>query len=215
MLNQLTGLDVSSCENLESLNCSFNVQLTSLNVSSNKKLTDLRCDATVIGYHPSEGANEQDVAALKKIIAEQIKNGATTSEDLDNLQYHWKDGKLVGIDWSCRSLSGAINLSDLKNLKSFSCYRNEITGLDVSGCTELEDLDCSWNKLTGLDVSRCTQLSELRCDDNELTSLDVRQCRELVFLYCDGNKLTTLDLSNNLELADENVECDSNVTIIR
>ena len=216
MLNQLTGLDVSGCENLESLNCSLNVQLTSLDVSNNKKLSDLRCDATVTGYHPSEGANEQDVAALKKIISEQIKNGATISEDLDNLQYRWKDGKLVGITWSMRSgLSGAINLSDLKNLESFSCYGNEITGLDVSGCTELENLDCSWNKLTSLNVSGCTQLFELRCDDNELTSLDVSQCWELVFLYCDGNKLTTLDLSNNLKLSDEDVECDSNVTIIR
>ena len=214
---QLTSLDVSGCENLETLDCRGNAQLTSLDVSNNKNLSYLSCDetVTVTGYHPSEGANEQDVADLKKIISEQIKNGATISEDLDNLQYRWKDGKLVGIDWSVSSLSGAINLSDLKNLKSFSCYRNEITGLDVSGCTELEYLDCSWNKLTSLNVSGCTQLFELRCYGNELTSLDVGQCWELVFLDCGSNKLTTLDLSNNLDLADEDVECDSNVTIIR
>ncbi|MFR1255179.1 MAG: hypothetical protein ACLSCU_02895 [Eubacterium sp.] len=42
-----------------------------------------------------------DAQALKKIIEEQKKAGATVSEDLqDKDQYSWDDGTLIGITWN-------------------------------------------------------------------------------------------------------------------
>ena len=80
-------------------------------------------------------------------------------------------------------------------LTYLDCYDNQLTGLDVSSCTELMTLDCSSNKLTGLDVSACTALGILMCHINKLTNLNVSGCTELVELTCSTNQLKSLDVS--------------------
>ncbi|MBR2593799.1 MAG: cell wall-binding repeat-containing protein, partial [Firmicutes bacterium] len=56
------------------------------------------------------------------------------------------------------------NISDLRgieyftNLEELYCSSNQLTSLNVSGCTGLEELYCSSNQLTTLDVSKCTGL---------------------------------------------------------
>jgi Leucine-rich repeat (LRR) protein len=87
-----------------------------------------------------------------------------------------------------------------KELSYFSCVRQQLTALDVSGCTELAVLACTENRLTALDVSRHTELVELKCDVNELTTLDVSNNTKLTWLQCGYNQLTTLDVSSNTEL---------------
>ena len=59
------------------------------------------------------------------------------------------------------------------------CYNNQLSSLDVSGCTSLTTLNCEGNKLTSLNVSGCTALTKLRCGDNWLKSLDVSGCTAL------------------------------------
>ena len=90
---------------------------------------------------------------------------------------------------------------DVTELK---CRSNQLTSLDVSGCTTLTILDCWSNLLTSLDVSGCTALTKLDCSDPNfhnserpapLTSLKVNGCTSLTELYCYGNQLTSLDLS--------------------
>ena len=80
------------------------------------------------------------------------------------------------------------------------CYENQLTSLDVSGCSTLTMLDCSWNQLTSLDVSQNTALTSLDCWSNELTSLDVSQNTALTSLGCGNNELTSLDVSQNTAL---------------
>ena len=80
------------------------------------------------------------------------------------------------------------------------CYENQLTSLDVSGCSTLTMLDCSWNQLTSLDVSQNTALTSLDCWSNELTSLDVSQNTALTSLGCGSNELTSLDVSQNTAL---------------
>ena len=81
---------------------------------------------------------------------------------------------------------------DVTELKG---WNNQLTNLDVSGCTILTSLKCFGNKLTSLDVSGCTALTELKCYDNQLTSLNVSGCTALTTLECFNNKLTSLDVS--------------------
>ena len=80
------------------------------------------------------------------------------------------------------------------------CSFNQLTALDVSGCTVLTHLDCSANQLTNLDVSGCTALTTLSCYANQLTNLDVSGCKALKTLSCYANQLTNLDTSANTAL---------------
>ena len=75
------------------------------------------------------------------------------------------------------------------------CNKNQLSSLDVSGCTALKKLDYIGNQLTSLNVSGCTVLEYLNCFDEQLTSLDVSGCTALKELWCYNNQLTSLDVS--------------------
>lgn len=80
-----------------------------------------------------------------------------------------------------------------------------MTKLDASGCTALSSLSCYRNQLTSLDVTKNGKLEMLYCIGNQLTSLDVTQNEVLWGLDCSNNALTALDLSQNTEL--QNLNC--------
>ncbi len=69
------------------------------------------------------------------------------------------------------------------------CYENQLTNLDVSGCTALYRWDCNNNQLESLDASQNTVLEVLSCTNNQLTSLHVPQNEVLQYLFCDTNQL--------------------------
>ena len=97
------------------------------------------------------------------------------------------------------------------NIKGLDCYYNNLTSLNVSGCTALIWLDCHENNLTSLDVSKNTALIYLSCGSNNLTSLDVSKNTALTYLDCSHNDLTSLDVSKNTALTD--LDCsDNNLT---
>ena len=89
----------------------------------------------------------------------------------------------------------SLNLSGCTDLTTLDCYDNSLTSLDLSGCTALTELECYSNQLTSLDVSGCTALTGLYCHSNQLTSLDVSGCTALTGLGCSNNPLTSVNLS--------------------
>ena len=86
------------------------------------------------------------------------------------------------------------------DVTELDCDYNQLTSLDLSGCTALTKLECDYNQLTSLDVSSCTALTKLECFGNPLTSLDVSKNTALTTLGCGSNRLTSLDLSKNTAL---------------
>ena len=80
-------------------------------------------------------------------------------------------------------------------LAELYCYNNQLTTLDVTGCTALGNLYCNNNQLTTLDVTGCTALESLSCGFNQLTALNVTGCTALEDLHCYNNQLTTLDVT--------------------
>ncbi|WP_297170856.1 leucine-rich repeat domain-containing protein [uncultured Porphyromonas sp.] len=82
------------------------------------------------------------------------------------------------------------------DVTTLDCSNNQLTSLDVSGCTALAKLSCSRNQLTSLDVSKNPALTTLWCSDNQLTSLDVSKNPALTQLDCSSNQLTNLDVSD-------------------
>ncbi len=93
-------------------------------------------------------------------------------------------------------ITGDMDLSNYKDLQSFHCSFNKLTGLDVSGCENLQYLICKNNELTELNVSDCGKLLQFHCHFNKLTSLDISECTNLGLFQCGNNQLTELDISN-------------------
>ena len=106
---------------------------------------------------------------------------------LDNGKYE--------LDLSNNNLTGKIEQTFPDDLFRLICSNNQLTSLDVAGCTSLWYLYCVDNQLTSLDVSGCTSLVELYCHNNQLTSLDISGCTTLKHLSCDNNQLPSLDVS--------------------
>ena len=145
----------------------------------------------------STNAPENDAEALKNLIAEQKKQGASNelSEDIQNSwQYTWENGRLVGIDWRYVGLKGELSTEKFSALRYLNCSCTDLSSLDVTKNTALTYLDCGGNQLSSLDITKNTALTEL---------------------HCYGNQLTSLDVTKNTELLDNNISCDENVTIIR
>ena len=141
-------------------------------------------------------------ASFRKYVAGNFdKDGdGTLSED-----------ECAAIDEISVSSKGITNLKGIewfRNLTWLNCGSNQLTSLDVSGCTALKNLICYGNQLTSLDVSKCTALEELHCDSNQLMSLDVSKNAALEFLDCSFNQLTSLDVSKNTALW--GLSCSSN-----
>ena len=110
---------------------------------------------------------------------------------LEGIRYFYA---LTELDCSSNDLT-SLDVSGCTALTDLSCYSNQLTSLDVSGCTALTDLSCHHNQLASLDVSGLTALTDLSCSDNQLTSLDVRGLTFLTALACGGNQLMSLDVS--------------------
>lgn len=161
--------------------------------------------------------NEQDVTALKALIAEQRGRGATVSEDMNNeKEYVWKNGRLSGINWGFFitydnyetrgvKLNGNISFAPFDALETLDCSYSQLSGLDVSKNANLTKLHCYNNQLSSLDVSQNINLTELYCSNNPLGSLDVSRNVNLMELYCWDNGLSSLDVSKNVNLM--NLSC--------
>lgn len=111
------------------------------------------------------------------------------------------------------------------------CEHNQLTSLNVRGCSSLQELSCSYNKLTVLDVQELKNLKELcithsrsltdinvsgcyglECLDcgegGKLVTLDVHGLKNLKKLYCSENQLTSLNIQGCTALTE--LECPSN-----
>ena len=108
---------------------------------------------------------------------------------------------LKELDCSNNQLS-QLDVSGCTQLTDLWCYDNQLSQLDVSGCSQLTVLWCYDNQLSQLDVSGCSQLTDLSCNYNQLSQLDVSGCSQLTDLSCHGNQLSQLDVSNNTQLTD-------------
>ena len=114
------------------------------------------------------------------------------------------------INVSGRNISSLQGIEFFTALFSLSCSNNQLTSLDVSGCTKMTNIECYNNQLTSLNVSGCTALSWIECYNNKLTSLDVSSCTALITLKAYNNQLTSLDLSKNTSLSVRDTDISGN-----
>ena len=98
------------------------------------------------------------------------------------------------------SLKGIEYLSNLENVYA---YQNDLTEADFSGLRYLWVLDVSENEnLTSLNLSGCSMLHNLYIQDTALTGVDISGSPDLRELDSYRNKVYTLDIRNNPGLLD-------------
>lgn len=101
---------------------------------------------------------------------------------------------------SSLSLEG-LGISDLAgigaftHLESLDVSNNDLTGVDLSGCTALVTLDVADNEISALDLTGLTSLETLDAHGNGMQTLEIRSCASLRDLDVEGNGLARLDLS--------------------
>lgn len=143
--------------------------------------------------------NSNDVKELNKIIRIQKKRGAKVSEDIDNKkQYHWskKTGRLVKLRWYKKNVTGKVDISNLKALKTVYLNENNITAIKFGKLKVLEDIQVINNKLKVIDISKLKKLKYFICNKNKIRKLNITVNKKLKILGCRHNKIKKLNLKN-------------------
>ncbi|NLI71363.1 MAG: T9SS type A sorting domain-containing protein [Bacteroidales bacterium] len=157
------------------------------------------CALTTYGYAQSDTDLPKVVMTTIKQVGETIGIGTeytgTAWIDLNNNGIKETGEDLANYNSRVYYTLGSQTVTIYGALTELYCYNNQLTTLDVSGCTSLTSLNCSHNQLPALDVSGCTALTGLGCSGNHLRALDVSGCTALTALGCYNNQLTTLDVS--------------------
>lgn len=99
------------------------------------------------------------------------------------------------IQMSGTGINTITGLSTLPALAALDVSGNNLTALDLTGCTALMVLYCGINPMVSLDVRPATNLTQLSAQNGFLTTLNVSGLQFLQFIDCDANSLTALDLS--------------------
>ena len=102
-------------------------------------------------------------------------------------------GKIIKLGCDNNQLT-ALNVQGCTALERLDCYNNQLTALNMQGLTALQWLSCYSNQLTALNVQGLTALQRLHCYNNQLTALNAQGCTALRWLVCTDNQLTTLNV---------------------
>jgi len=104
----------------------------------------------------------------------------------------------------------ALNLNECVSLEYLDCFSNQLTNIDLSKNKSLKEIGLSSNKLHSLDISTNVDLRHLDCSFNELISLDVRNNTKLLYLKCYYNELCDLNISSKQKLQLQYFDCRNN-----
>ncbi|MBQ7666057.1 MAG: M4 family metallopeptidase [Synergistaceae bacterium] len=128
----------------------------------------------------------------------------TPIKSLKGLEYFTE---LQYLDCSVNQLT-SLDVTGCTALQFLHCYANQLTSLNLTGCTTLKELQCGHDQMTSLDITGCTALEVLACEYSSLTNLDITGCTALKDLRCGHNQLTSLNLTGCTTL--QNLHCYDN-----
>ena len=111
-------------------------------------------------------------------------------EELQELSCNWNNLKELILPNNCEFLT------------RIDAIDNQLTSLDLSGCSNLAYLALGSNQLSYIDLSMCSSLWYLHLAENQLTSIDLKDNGQLQSLNLMYNQLSKIDVSNNTSLTD-------------
>ncbi len=163
-----------------------------------------------ISWNNKDLVGSLDISGFTELSGLYLSNNNITSVDASNCpelgDVECAYGAFQSLDFSnCESLSNLIcddNQLTYLNVRgctgltgSIICDNNLLTELDIRDCTQLNTLVCSNNKITDLNVSNCAALTTLNAENNELEQIDLHDCTSLKVLNLSGNKFRSLDMT--------------------
>ena len=110
-----------------------------------------------------------------------------------------KNTKLTVVNVACNELT-SINVSGCSDIIGLCVTLNKLTSLDTTTLTNLKTMNCQTNQIKTLDLSKNTKLEEVDVSNNLLETVNVSNNPVLKKLYVYENNLRTLDLSSLKEL---------------
>lgn len=154
-------------------------------------------------------STEQLVAFPDPAFRAELVALGLTEKDGDIAISPEKFNEIVMLDLRNKGLHSLKGVELFKSLKQLKCSGNNLSTLDVSGCTKLQELKCLNNKLTNLSIGGCSNLTVLNCSKNNLFILDISTNLALTTLFCDNNRLMTLNICGlqNLSLLECGGQC--------
>ncbi len=99
-------------------------------------------------------------------------------------------GNITGVGTGMTGTATAIDASHMPTLEYLDCRLENISSLNLSGCSKLKILHGYGNNLSSIDVSQCTAMTRLFISGNHLTSLDISHNPDLEMIACDKNDLS-------------------------
>lgn len=89
----------------------------------------------------------------------------------------------------------ALDCSNYPSLRALYCHKNNISSLNLKGCTELQLLSFANNPIKQIDLGDCRSLVEMACFQCELSELNLTPLISLRRINCAVNKIASLDFS--------------------
>ena len=159
----LASLNVSGCEALWDLDCSWNdptsaSSLTSLTVIGCPELYMINCENNRITNLNVSNCPELNTLDCSGNRIQSLPMGELPS--------------LVELDCAGNRLTD-LDAAFCSGLWILACNNNSIEALDLSCCPELYSLECHNNALTSLNIKNCAELNEVHAHGNLLTFLDI------------------------------------------
>ena len=193
-----------SCETVETLDVSNNLQLKSLTLNDFNSLQNLNmsgCPSIEEIEITNTPLTSFDVSGLSNLSKLTCNNNHLETLNISGCT------KLKFLNCDNNSLT-SLNLQNYTYLKKLNCSNNSLQNLNMSGCSSIEEIEITNTPLTSFDVSGLSNLSILTCNNNHLETLNVSGCTKLKLLNCDNNSLTSLNLQNYTYL--QELSCSNN-----
>ena len=205
--SHITSISVVNEPELTTLECYKNeIERTNLDISGAPNLETLNC-------YNNPKLMFINLSDNKKLISLDCRYDKTDTSNPDDrgaittIILPAEGGALESITAYNNDLS-AIDLSGCSNLYYVNLEGNSLIDIDVTMLPKLQHLDVRNNYVQSLDLTKNEQLEKIYCNDNFLTELNVFTNTKLLDLICSNNQISSLDLSANVNIT--NLSCDGN-----
>ncbi|CAJ0866271.1 13983_t:CDS:10, partial [Entrophospora sp. SA101] len=221
--NQLTSLNVNSCQKLKYISCGFN-KLTNLDLTNLTQLKIIECNdnhLTKFDYSSLKNSEKLTYLNIKHLVNDiynkftgsleplkdlkQLKDLHISNTDIDSGLEHLSESMETitcesNENFKVKVIAKTLKYfnQDIKKYKEFANRkkRKDIAQLNISNITSGKNK--TQELKGGLMLKGFTKLQELDCSKNQLTNLDLSDCKKLQKLDCSNNQFANTEFLEKL-----------------
>lgn len=197
--NQITSIDLSNNPALTYLSIRGN-ELQEIDLSTNINLIYLNLDDNRI---KTLDISKNTKLTELNVIVNELKSitGLDQTTALKTLNLAWNDLENLVVN--------------LPSLEGINVEQNQLTSLDLNGCTSLKSLIATNNSITQLDLSSNILLQYLKVSANEIGQIDLSKNVAMELFWISNNQLASLDVSKLSKLYDLSIFGNPNLGCVK